>query len=164
MPAEMKRQQLLGKEDPRKKRKPKQKPKPSQQQVAQQIQAQAQANAKAQAKAAQKGSSLGKKIKMTLLAILAIAIIIVPKPQLLQYKKLGLTATSIYIPGWFGQPGKLLDSPQRVVLDKERGLVYLCFGKIDPEKQLKEQCNRFQFVSQQGMFAAFSHYRSNPTP
>jgi hypothetical protein len=73
-----------------------------------------------------------------------------------------LTATSIYIPGWFGQPGKMLDSQQKVILDKDRGLVYLCFGKIDPEKQLKEQCNRFQFVSQEGMFSAFSHYRNNP--
>ncbi len=161
MPAEIKRQQLLGKQDLKKVRKPKQaKPNPA----AAAAQAQAKANAQAAAVKAKEKAARGKKIKLYFFALLAIALIIVPKPQLLKYKKLGLTATSIYIPGWFGQPGKLLDSPQRVVFDDNGHFVYLCFGKIDPKKQLKEQCNRFQFVSQQGMFAAFNYYRQNPIP
>lgn len=161
MPAEMKKQQLLGSQDV-KKRKPKKSQNKTSQQANAAAAAQAQANAKAEAAKAKKQSKPSK-FKLYFFGIIIIALIIVPKPQVLVYKKLGLTASSIYIPGWFGTPGKLLDSTQKVILEKQLGLVYLCFGEINPGKQLKEQCNRYQFVEQRGIFSAFFHYRENPT-
>jgi hypothetical protein len=90
-------------------------------------------------------------------ALIFVAVLIVPKPKLLVYKKLDLVANSIYIPGWFGQPGFLLDSTQRVIVDESLGLVYLCYQK----KQPKEHCNRFTFIEQKGVFSAIGHYKDN---
>lgn len=135
--------------------KPKPKQKPKKKQPAQQVQPPSQSHRKNAA--VKKKSGIVKKLMMAIVGLSILAVIIAPKPQLLSYKKLGLVANSIYMPGWFGQPGTFLDSQQRVVIDKQLGLVYLCYGDVEP----KENCNRYQFIEQQGMFAALSHYQSN---
>jgi hypothetical protein len=149
MAIEIKRQQLLDKKPKAKK------PSPTQQQKVPQHSQQNQAQNKSVV--TKKKSSRVKKFVQFFFSLFFIAFIIAPKPQLLIYKKLDLVANSIYIPGWFGQPGFLLDSDQRVVIDKPLGLVYLCYKKEQP----KEHCNRFNFIEQKGIFSALGHYKDN---
>lgn len=106
------------------------------------------------APAAKKGRGILKKITQLFFAVLLVAAIIVPKPQLIVYKKLNLVSRSIYLPGWFGAPGKFLDSSQRVIINKPLNLIYLCFSI----KQPKEQCNRYLFIEQKGMVPALNYY------
>ncbi len=161
MPPQRKGQQLLGKMPEVKK--PKASPKKKQQQQQEQnhqLQREAQATERARKSktSAKKKSGIIKKLMNTIFGLIFLAIIIVPKPQLLIYKKLDLVANSIYIPGLFGGPGKLLDSPQTVIIDEAMAVVYLCFGQIDD----KTQCNNFQFIEQKGMFSALGHYLAQP--
>ena len=84
------------------------------------------------------------------LAVLVLAsFIIAPTPQLLEYQSAGLTTQSIYMPGWFGKAGTILDTNQRAVLSKEEQSLYLCF-----ESQSNEQCAKYQLHKQQGLIAA----------
>jgi hypothetical protein len=160
MAPQKKGQQLLGKMPEVKK--PKASPKKKQQQQQeknQQLQREAQAAQAAQQArksktAVKKKSGIVKKLMNTILGLIVLAAIIAPKPQLLIYKKLNLVASSIYIPGFFGSPGRLLDSPQAVIIDKPMAVVYLCFGQIAD----KTQCNNYQFIEQKGMFSALGHY------
>jgi len=75
--------------------------------------------------------------------------ILAPTPQLLEYQSAGLTAQSVYMPGWFGKPGTILDTNQRAVLSEEEQTLYLCF-----EGQSNEQCAKYQLRKQQGLIAA----------
>jgi hypothetical protein len=149
MAKQIKRQTLLSSKPVKKK--------PQQAKKQQPAPAQARAEPRKQKMAVKKGSGVVKKFMMTILGLAAIVAIIAPKPQLLIYKKLNLTANSIYLPGWFGQPGRFLDSNQRVVIDEQLSLVYLCFDDV----QDKEKCNRYQFIEQKSMFAALGHYLDN---
>jgi hypothetical protein len=150
MAREIKRQQLLSRDLNPKKTKPTSKKKPQPQQLRQAKESQK----NQRTKIAKKKSGLAKKLLMGFVGIILVAMIIVPKPHVLVYKKLNLVAQSIYIPGWFGQPGHFLDSPQRVIVDKQLALVYLCFSKTQP----KEQCNRYQFIEQKGLIDTFNYY------
>jgi hypothetical protein len=160
MAPQKKGQQLLGKMPEVKK--PKASPKKKQQQQQEQnhqLQREAQVAkaaqlAKKNKAAAKKKGGIVKTLMNIIFGLIILAVIIVPKPQLLIYKKLNLVASSIYIPGFFGGPGRLLDSPQAVLIDEAMGVVYLCFGQIDD----KTQCNNFQFIEQKGMFSALGHY------
>lgn len=82
-------------------------------------------------------------------AVLLTALIIVPKPQLLEYQSAGLITKSIYMPGWFGKPGVIVDTNQRAVLAEEEQSLYLCF-----EGQTNEQCAKYQLRQQQSFIAA----------
>lgn len=99
----------------------------------------------------QVGTSTAKttKIWLGLALLLLAAFVIAPKPQLLEYHSAGLTTQSIYMPGWFGKPGTILDTNQRALLAEEEQLLYLCF-----EGQSNEQCARYQLRQQQGFIAA----------
>ena len=150
-------QQLLSKMPEVKK--PKASPKKKQQQQQQQnhqLQREAQASQRASKNKApaKKKSGIIKKLMNTIIGLIFLAAIIAPTPQLLIYKKLNLVASSIYIPGFFGSPGRLLDSPQAVIIDEPMAVVYLCFGQIDD----KTQCNNYQFIEQIGMFSALFYY------
>lgn len=152
MAIEIKRQQLLN--DKPKGKKPQSKPpnKPQPQKVPQQAQQ------KQTKSAAQVNKSSGnKKFIQFIFGLFIIGLIIVPKPKLLVYQKLGLVSNSIYIPGWFGATGYIMDSSQRVIIEDNLGLVYLCYQKDQP----KEHCNRYTFVEEKGMIAAFIHYKNN---
>lgn len=83
-------------------------------------------------------------------AVLLITVFITaPKPQLLEYQSLGLITKSIYMPGWFGKPGVILDTNQRAVLAEDEQSLYLCF-----EGQSNEQCAKYQLSRQQSFIAA----------
>ncbi len=90
--------------------------------------------------------------------ILLLAFILAPKPQLIEYQSAGLTTQSVYMPGWFGKPGVILDTNQRAVLAEEERSLYLCF-----EGQSNEQCAKYQLRKQQGFIAAaIFWYSSQP--
>lgn len=89
------------------------------------------------------------KLWVSAIVILLTAFILAPTPQLLEYQSAGLTTQSVYIPGWFGKPGIILDTNQRAVLAEEEQSLYLCF-----EGQTKEQCAKYQLRQRQGLIAA----------
>ena len=90
--------------------------------------------------------------------LLLVAFAIAPKPQLLEYHSAGLTTQSVYMPGWFGKAGTILDTNQRAVLSEEEQSLYLCF-----EGQSNEQCAKYQVRQQQGFIAAaLFWYSSHP--
>lgn len=97
------------------------------------------------------GTSSSKKTKLWASAAIALltAVIIAPKPALLEYQSAGLITQSLYMPGWFGQPGVIMDTNQRAVLAEEEQSLYLCF-----EGQSNEQCAKYQLRQQQGFIAA----------
>ena len=152
MAIEIKRQQLLNKKPKGKKPNSAEQKNSQSQKVPQQAQ---QKQTKTSSKATQKSAT--KKFTQIMLGAFILGLIIVPKPKLLVYKKLDLVGQSIYLPGWFGTPGQLLDSKQRVIIEDSLGLVYLCYQENLP----KEHCNRFKFVEQKGMIAAIIHYKDN---
>lgn len=143
MAIELKRQSLLDKKKQQQKQKKPQVP-----------QKQTQAAAKTASRIAKKKNHTGRKILTLFFLLSLLAMLIVPKPQLISYKKLNLVAHSIYLPGWFGRPGKFIDSSQRVIINKSLGLLYLCF----PETLPREKCNRYQFIEQKGVIPAIKHY------
>jgi len=98
------------------------------------------------------------KVWFGLAVLLLTAFVIAPKPQLLEYQSAGLITQSIYMPGWFGKPGVILDTNQRAVLAEEEQSLYLCF-----EGQSKEQCAKYQLRQQQGFIAAgLFWYKTSP--
>lgn len=152
MAIELKRQQLLDK-------KPKgKKPKSDTSKTQQPQKVPQQAQQKQTKSAAQVNKSSGiKKFFQLIFVLFIVGLIIVPKPKLLVYQKLGLVTNSVYIPGWFGAAGHIVDSTQRVIIEENLGLVYLCYQRDQPI----EHCNRFTFVEEKGMIAAFIHYKNN---
>lgn len=106
----------------------------------------------------QTGTSTAKTIKIWagITAFLIAAFVIAPKPQLLEYHSAGLTTQSVYMPGWFGKPGIILDTNQRAVLAEDEQRLYLCF-----EGQSNEQCAKYQLRQQQGFIAAVIFWLSS---
>jgi hypothetical protein len=94
-------------------------------------------------------SSSKAKVWLYMAIVLLTLFVITPKPALLEYHSAGLTTQSIYMPGWFGQPGIILDTNQRALLAEDEQSLYLCF-----DGQSREQCAKYQLRQQQGMFAA----------
>lgn len=99
----------------------------------------------------QANTSIAKTLKLWsgLMVLALAALIIAPTPQLLEYHSAGLTTQSIYMPGWFGKEGIILDTNQRAVLAEDEQTLYLCF-----EGQSNEQCAKYQLRKQQGLIAA----------
>ncbi|MCA1928888.1 hypothetical protein [Rheinheimera sp.] len=101
-------------------------------------------------------SSFLVKVWLGLVAILLAAFVLAPKPQLLEYQSAGLVTQSIYIPGWFGKPGTILDTNQRAILAEDEQSLYLCF-----EGQSNEQCAKYQLRKEQGLIAAAMFWYSS---
>lgn len=96
-----------------------------------------------------KASSAKTKVGLGIALILLATFVVAPKPTLIEYHSAGLTTQSIYMPGWFGQPGVILDTNQRALMAEDEQSLYLCF-----EGQSREQCAKYQVRQQQGMIAA----------
>jgi len=101
-------------------------------------------------------SRIAVKVWFGLVTILLAAFVIAPKPQLLEYQSAGLVTQSIYMPGWFGKPGTILDTNQRAILAEDEQSLYLCF-----EGQSNEQCAKYQLRKEQGLFAAAMFWYSS---
>lgn len=116
-------------------------------------------SAKRSASQEQTDNTSGSKAKLWagITVLLLSVFIIAPKPQLLEYQSAGLITKSIYMPGWFGKPGTILDTNQRAIVAEDEHSLYLCF-----EGQSNEQCAKYQLRQQQGLIAAtlfwFSSY------
>jgi hypothetical protein len=93
----------------------------------------------------------GSKAKLwgSLLVLIVPALLLLPKPQLLEYQSAGIVTQSIYLPSYLGKPATILDTNQRAVLAEEEQSLYLCF-----EGQSNEQCAKYQLRKQQGVIAA----------
>lgn len=92
-----------------------------------------------------KGSIVGKILSYVGILLL-LAVIVVPKPELLRYQKMNTVTTSIYWPGVFGVGAGLLDSHLSVYIDNARQELNLCY-----QHQQSQQCSRYQIVHQGGL-------------
>jgi len=107
------------------------------------------ANTSANNKAAQKSKSS----LLTTLGLLLFIIIIIPKPTLLSYHKLGIVSNSIYWPGVFGYGATLLDSNLQPQLDSKRKALYLCIDTVN-----SKICQKYKVIADNGIIAAIKAY------
>lgn len=90
------------------------------------------------------------------LAFIAIAALIIPKPQMISYQKLNVVGTSIYWPGFLGLPATILDSDLTLAGEIEQGKIYLC----DNINQ-NVGCHKYQIVKQEGFISVLTHLFSD---
>lgn len=107
------------------------------------------ANTSANNKAAQKSKSS----LLATLGLLLFIIIIIPKPTLLSYHKLGMISNSIYWPGVFGYGARLLDSNLQPQLDSKRKALYLCTDTVN-----SKSCQKYKVIADNGIIAAIKAY------
>lgn len=107
------------------------------------------ANTAANNKAVQKSKS-GLLITLGLLLFI---IIIIPKPTLLSYHKLGMISNSIYWPGVFGYGARLLDSNLQPQLDSKRKVLYLCTDTVN-----SNSCQKYKVIADNGVIAAIKAF------
>ncbi|PHI38135.1 hypothetical protein CBQ28_05785 [Pseudoalteromonas sp. GCY] len=89
------------------------------------------------------------KNKWIALAVIGILFVVLPKPQLITYEKLGLVANSVYWPGLPGIDPVLFDSNLHPKPALERNTLYLCHDLKDPNT-----CQKYQIIKQEGFIAA----------
>ncbi len=84
------------------------------------------------------------KLGFIILIVGLIALILVPKPELIVYRKMNIQAQSIYWPGFMGQDAKLLDSELSVTIDEARQEMTLCFEN-------NNNCQKYHIEKQEGL-------------
>lgn len=87
--------------------------------------------------------------KWIALAAIGILFVVLPKPQLITYEKLGLVASSVYWPGLTGIDPVLFDSNLHPKPALERNTLYLCHDLKNPDT-----CQKYQIIKQEGFIAA----------
>ncbi|CAM3587381.1 MULTISPECIES: hypothetical protein [Pseudoalteromonas] len=87
--------------------------------------------------------------KWITLAVIGILFVVLPKPQLITYEKLGLVASSVYWPGLPGIDPVLFDSNLHPKPALERNTLYLCHDLKNPDT-----CQKYQIIKQEGFIAA----------
>lgn len=107
------------------------------------------ANTAANNKAVQKSKSS----LLITLGLLLFIIIIIPKPTLLSYHKLGMVSNSIYWPGVFGYGARLLDSNLQPQLDSKRKALYLCTDTVN-----SNSCQKYKVIADNGVIAAIKAF------
>ncbi|MCG9769041.1 hypothetical protein L1D59_10505 [Pseudoalteromonas piscicida] len=123
---------------------------PSPQQIAaMKAQQTAQAQQAQQAQTATDNDRPKGKGKWIALAVIGILFVVLPKPQLITYEKLGLVASSIYWPGLPGIDPVLFDSNLHPKPALERNTLYLCHDLKNPDT-----CQKYQIIKQEGFIAA----------
>ena len=103
----------------------------------------------------EKQKSASAKLMLYCLGIVFIALILIPKPQLLTYQKLSMVATSIYIPPVLGGPS-LLDSSLFVQSTPKDNTLYLC-----QDLSLASSCQKYHIIKKEGVFAVIMHLFSD---
>lgn len=150
MSIKIKRQSLMG--DSASKKKVKQratKKQPAQSPSQAEIQA-------AQKQVAAKVEAKPKKGLWLSLVFIALAILIIPKPQLISYQKLNVVGTSIYWPGFLGLPATIFDSDLTLAGEIEQGKIFLC----DNINQ-NVGCHKYQVVKQEGFISVILSFFSD---
>ncbi|WMO12979.1 hypothetical protein [Pseudoalteromonas piscicida] len=123
---------------------------PSPQQIAaMKAQQTAQAQQAQQAQTATDNDRPKGKGKWITLAVIGILFVVLPKPQLITYEKLGLVASSVYWPGLPGIDPVLFDSNLHPKPALERNTLYLCHDLKNPDT-----CQKYQIIKQEGFIAA----------
>lgn len=145
MSIKIKRQKLI---DPTKQNKKRKSPSATKPQNAAQVQPK-----KEQITTVEKKSSHA---KYFLLGFIVLAGLIIPKPNLIKYQKLGVVTESIYWPGFIGIEAKLFDSNLTVSGDIDSGALYFC-------DQLNTEigCQKYHIIEQKGLFGALQHLVSD---
>ncbi|WP_199609408.1 hypothetical protein [Flocculibacter collagenilyticus] len=146
----IKRKKLLTKETGKKKlSQPKAQPSPQQTQLDKQ-------RAEYEKKQLAEKKAKAAKIKFSLLALLVVIYIIIPKPQVLVYEKLNMVSESIYWPGFTKEQAIMLDTNQQVIIDEQLNIIYFCY-----RGENKQNCQKYTLIERKGMFAAAKLYFSN---
>ncbi|MCF2856347.1 hypothetical protein L1286_02605 [Pseudoalteromonas sp. SMS1] len=83
------------------------------------------------------------------LGVLALTLVLFPKPQLITYKKLGLVAQSVYWPGLPGVKPVLFDSALQPIPALDRDTLYLCQDISNPDT-----CQKYAIIKQEGFLSA----------
>ncbi len=79
-------------------------------------------------------------------AVLLLAFILTPKPELIVYQQLNIQAKSVYWPGIFGFGAGLADSQMLVYLDDERREMRLCYAETSAV-----QCSKYRITHRGGL-------------
>ncbi|KZN45607.1 hypothetical protein [Pseudoalteromonas luteoviolacea] len=90
--------------------------------------------------------------KLIFIGILAVIAILIPKPQLITYKKLGLVAQSVYWPGLPGLKPVLFDSVLQPIPALDRDTLYLCQDVSSPDT-----CQKYAIIKKEGFIAAMKN-------
>lgn len=80
------------------------------------------------------------------LFMLLLAILLIPKPELIVYQQQNIQAKSLYWPGIFGLGAGLSDSQMLVFLDDERREMRLCYAGAQAV-----QCSKYQIIHRGGL-------------
>lgn len=80
------------------------------------------------------------------LAVLLLALLLTPKPELIVYQQLNIQAKSVYWPGFFGMGAGLTDSQMLVFFDNERREMRLCYAG-----EPAVQCSKYQIIYRGGL-------------
>ncbi len=90
--------------------------------------------------------------KLGLMALLAclVLLILIPKPELIVYRKMNIQAQSIYWPGFMGHDAKLLDSELSVTIDDARREMTLCFEQ-------NKNCQKYHIEKQEGLVGVIKY-------
>ncbi len=92
------------------------------------------------------------KFWLGLLVCILVLLIVVPKPELIVYRKMNIQASSIYWPGLFGHGEGLLDSNLQVSFETGRNEMNLCF-----EAKSKTDCQTYTIDRRDGLVAVIGH-------
>jgi hypothetical protein len=111
----------------------------------------AQPQVRLKAKGQTETKSFGK-IGLIALSLFLIVIVMLPKPELIVYRKMNIQASSVYWPGLFGSQARLLDSDLQVSIDANRNEMNLCF-----EIKSKTDCQTFIIERRDGLFGVIGH-------
>ena len=91
-------------------------------------------------------SSAGPRLLGWFLLIVALALVLTPKPELIVYQQQNIQAKSVYWPGVFGWGAGLSDSQMLVYVDDERHEMRLCYAG-----ELAVQCSKYHIVHRGGL-------------
>ncbi len=91
-----------------------------------------------------------------LLVLVALLLVLFPKPKLITYQKANVTSQSVYWPGIFSVKPKLLDSTYQADANFDQNVLYLC----QPGQSI-QSCQRYTILRTQGFFSALIYLVSN---
>lgn len=80
------------------------------------------------------------------LVMVLLALLLIPKPELIVYQQQNIQAKSVYWSGIFGMGAGLSDSQMLVFIDDERREMRLCYAG-----ELAVQCSKYHIIQRGGL-------------
>lgn len=96
--------------------------------------------------------AVGRKLLGWSLLMVILALVLIPKPELIVYQQQNIQAKSIYWSGIFGFGAGLSDSQMLVFLDDERREMRLCYTA-----EVAVQCSKYHVIQRGGLLEV-GHY------